>query len=194
MGFFTLKSNKTRRDRAVGTDSGDADTAILIALGANLPGHNRATPLRTCTRALDLMPEYDIRVLRRSRWYSSAPVPAADQPDFVNGVVQVATERGPEALLAALHQIEDALGRSRPRPNAARVIDLDLIAHGRSQREGEGGTDSGLVLPHPRFHERAFVLLPMADLLPDWRHPASGESLAALIAALAPDQRCAPLE
>ena len=203
MGLFALKANKTHRNR-----TGAAEAAILVALGANLPGHDGTTPMQSCRRALDLMAGRGIAVLRCSRWFSSAPVPEADQPDFVNGVVQVASALDPDALLAGLHEIEDRLGRVRNSANAARIIDLDLIAHGRTRRGGGGGAsgggsgggvggdaaNGGLVLPHPRLHERAFVLLPMVDLVPDWRHPVSGASLASLIAALAPGQRCTPLE
>ena len=168
------------------------DAAILVALGANLPGPAGAAPIETCARALDIMPGFGIEVRRRSRWFASAPIPAADQPDFVNAVVEVATALGPEALLAALHRIEDALGRERSAPNAARVIDLDLIAHGRTRRCG-GETARGLVLPHPRAHQRAFVLLPMVDLVPGWRHPGNGASLASMIARLPRGQRCTPI-
>ena len=186
-------ANETHAGTAGGRSGPAPDTAILVALGANLPGAGGAAPIETCGRALDLMPGFGIAIVRRSRWFASAPVPAADQPDFVNGVVLVATALDPEALLGALHRIEDTLGRERPHPNAARVIDLDLIAHGRIRRGTGGGAASGLVLPHPRVHERAFVLLPMADLVPGWRHPASGASLASMIAMLPPDRRCAPI-
>jgi len=120
---------------------------------------------------------------RRSPWYETAPVPASDQPWFVNGVAAVETELGPEALLAVLHRVEAELGRARSVPNAARIIDLDLLAYGRivtgggvpEQREGR------LVLPHPRLHERRFVLQPLVDLAPDWRHPVLGRTARELL-------------
>ncbi len=194
MGINTLNANKTHPGPTGGEGPGAApEEAILVALGANLPGVAGAAPIETCTRALDIMPRFGVAVLQRSRWFASAPLAAADQPDFVNGVARVSTALGPEALLAALHRIEEAFGRDRPYPNAARIIDLDLIAHGRTRCGADGEAAGGLVLPHPRLHERAFVLLPMADVAPDWRHPGSGASLAAMIAMLPPGQHCAPI-
>ena len=192
MGSFPPNANITRAGPG-GAGRSAAAEAILVALGANLPGRTGAAPLESCRQALAMMPDHGIEVVRRSRWFVSAPVPPGAQPDYVNAVVEVASARGPEALLAALHRIEDRLGRVRSRPNAARIIDLDLIAHGRIRRDAADGCPAGLVLPHPRLHERAFVLLPMADLVPDWRHPASGATLEEMIAALPPGQRCAPL-
>ena len=170
-----------------------ATGAVLVGLGANLPGATGAAPVETCARALEAMPAFGIEVVARSRWFSSAAVAETVQPDFVNGVARVATDLPPEGLLAALHRIEDLLGRRRPYPGAPRVIDLDLLAYGAALRDPGGGA-AGPVLPHPRLHERAFVLLPLTDVAPGWRHPATGSPLAALVAALPSGQRCAPLE
>jgi 2-amino-4-hydroxy-6-hydroxymethyldihydropteridine diphosphokinase len=128
-------------------------------------------------------------VLARSPWYESAPVPAADQPNYVNGVARLETSLDPAALLALLHRVEADLGRVRGVVNAARPADLDLLdVDGRVSRPGEVP-----VLPHPRLHLRAFVLLPLADVAPGWRHPVTGQGLAELMVALAPDQLCRPL-
>ncbi|MBE1236263.1 2-amino-4-hydroxy-6-hydroxymethyldihydropteridine diphosphokinase [Phaeovibrio sulfidiphilus] len=159
---------------------------ILIALGANLPGPAGA-PLDALETALGLMPASGIQVLARSRWYVTSPVPRSGQPDYINGVVSVDTALEPLALMEALQGIEQKMGRVRSVPNAARTLDLDLI-------DFRGlCLDSGrLTLPHPRAHLRAFVLYPLRDVAPEWRHPLTGASLDTLCAALDPDQdiRC----
>ena len=119
--------------------------------------------------------------LVRSRWYSSAPVPASDQPRYVNGVVRAWTELPPEVLLASLQAIEAANGRVRGAANAARTLDLDII-----DMDGLLRTAPDPVLPHPRAHVRGFVLYPLRDVCPAWVHPRTGESVAALIAGLGP--------
>ena len=94
----------------------------------------------------------------------------------MNAVAQVrVTEVSPEDLLLRLHAIEAGFGRIRTARNAARVLDLDLLAYHQERRSGT------FTLPHPRLSERAFVLTPLKDIAPDWRHPVSGERLAALL-------------
>ena len=132
-----------------------------------------------------------MKVLRRSRWYESAPVPLSDQPWYVNGVAEVETELGPERLLALLHEVEAAFGRVRREANAPRTLDLDLIAYGALVRGEEGPPP---VLPHPRMAGRAFVLLPLTEILPGWRHPVLGRSAAELAAALPKGQAIRPLQ
>jgi 2-amino-4-hydroxy-6-hydroxymethyldihydropteridine diphosphokinase len=157
---------------------------ILVALGSNLPTERFGGPRQNCEAALGAMALRGIRVLGRSRWYRSAPVPRSDQPWFVNGVAEVATALDPDGLLQALHTIEADFGRRRSAPNAARVIDLDLLAyHDIVSKPGEH-----LVLPHPRLHQRTFVVVPLAELAPDWRHPISGLSARDLLARLPTDQ------
>ncbi len=164
---------------------------ILIGLGANLPtpsGPPQAT-LAAALAALAALAGEGVEVLARSRWYRSAPVPPSDQPWFVNGVAALATQLDPAALLALLHRIEAHFGRVRRQTNEARPLDLDLLDY-----DGEiVATEGGLVLPHPRLHERGFVLLPLAEVAPHWRHPRLGRSVAELIAALPPDQQAEPL-
>ena len=130
-----------------------------------------------------------LRIVGRSRWYESAPVPMSDQPWYVNGVVEIDTDLDPASLLALLHEIEAAFGRTRSVRNEARPLDLDLLAYGdRVLTEAPRP-----LIPHPRLHERAFVLLPLAELAPDWRHPALGEGIQALIGRLPGDQVTRPL-
>ena len=161
---------------------------ILIAVGANLPSPEFGSLRATCEAALEELTRRGLRIVSRSRWFETAPIPASDQPWFVNGVVAVETDLPPEALLALLHDVEHRFGRQRRELNAARVLDLDIVAYGAVVR-----ADSPPILPHPRMQDRAFVLLPLADIAPDWRHPADGRPLADLIRALPADQLIRPL-
>lgn len=160
---------------------------ILIGIGANL--ESRFGPPRdACVEGLRQLEQHGVRVVRRSRWWETAPVPLSDQPWYVNGVAEVATDLEPAALLAVLHDVEQAMGRVRTVRNAPRVIDLDLLAYGDRVLGGN------LVVPHPRLHERAFVLRPLAELAPDWRHPVTGRTVAEMIAGLPEGQTARPLE
>lgn len=124
----------------------------------------------------------------RSKWYWSAPIPPSSQSLYINGVCAVETDIPPDRLLLQLHAIEARFGRVRTHPGAARVLDLDLLdCGGRILRLG-----GGLVLPHPRLHRRAFVLRPLADIAPGWRHPVLGLTAEALLAGCG-DQWLAPL-
>lgn len=155
---------------------------ILIAIGSNLPAPGLASPQATCDAAVArLAADPDIVVGDRSRWYESEPVPISDQPWYVNGVLRVETVLDATALLERLHAVEALFGRVRRVRNEARPLDLDLIDHDGLVLDGSAGPP---VLPHPRLRERAFVLLPLADVAPNWRHPATGEGIAALLAAL----------
>ena len=154
---------------------------ILVAIGANLPGPAGAPPLdtvRAAVHALAALPGARLEAV--SRWYETAPVPPSGQPDYINGVARL-TGLGlmPESLLAMLHAIEDRFGRQRAEPNAARSLDLDLI-----DMDGIVRAVPDPVLPHPRAHIRAFVLLPLLDVAPDWVHPGNGRSGRALLAAV----------
>jgi 2-amino-4-hydroxy-6-hydroxymethyldihydropteridine diphosphokinase len=163
---------------------------LYIGLGANLPHPRFGPPKATLEHVLTLFPRVDLRVLARSPWYESAPVPASDQPWYVNGVVRIATALSPQEVLSRLHGIEAELGRQRVEQNEARAVDLDIIAFGNMILRGP----TPPIVPHPRVTERGFVLLPLADLAPDWRHPATGERIAGLIARLPYDQVTRPLQ
>ncbi len=136
-----------------------------------------------------MLAERGIGLVSRSRWYRSAPVPPSDQPWFVNGVAAVQSGLGPEALLETLLAVERALGRVREVRWGPRLIDLDLLDYRGLVRAGPAP-----ILPHPRIAERAFVLLPLAEVAPGWRHPETGLPICELIARLPPDQAIAPLD
>lgn len=156
---------------------------IFVAVGANLPGPDGAPPIETCraaVAALDALPGLRLRGL--SRWYRTAPLPPSGQPDYVNAVAHLSGAAEPVALLAALQALEARAGRLRGAANAARTLDLDIIAMGSLMRAAPDP-----ILPHPRVHERQFVLMPLADVAPGWVHPILGQTAEALIAAL-PDQ------
>jgi 2-amino-4-hydroxy-6-hydroxymethyldihydropteridine diphosphokinase len=155
---------------------------ILIGLGANLPSA-LGPPQATLEAALAALEKNDVVIAQRSAWYRSAPVPAGDQPWYVNAVVAVVTRLGPVELLTLLHRVETRLGRVRRTRNEPRAVDLDILDY-----DGQVRADAP-VLPHPRLHRRGFVLLPLRDVAPAWRHPVSGAGLADLIGALPADQR-----
>ncbi|MBV8935824.1 MAG: 2-amino-4-hydroxy-6-hydroxymethyldihydropteridine diphosphokinase, partial [Alphaproteobacteria bacterium] len=130
----------------------------------------------------------DVKVLERSAWYHTEPVPRSEQPWFINAVVSVATQLCNKRLLEALQATEAQFGRVRGELNASRVLDLDILDY-RAER-----TDTpSLVLPHPRLHQRRFVLLPIAEIAPDWRHPILGLTAQQLLACLSSDQQVARL-
>ncbi|MSP29056.1 MAG: 2-amino-4-hydroxy-6-hydroxymethyldihydropteridine diphosphokinase [Acetobacteraceae bacterium] len=140
---------------------------ILVAVGSNLPDGEGRSPFEVCRRAAAALEGVvGLQVVAVSRWHRSAPVPPSGQPDFINGVVRLAGIVAPEVLLAALRGLEDAAGRWRGVANAARVLDLDIVAMGALVRAAPDP-----VLPHPRAHLRAFVMAPLAEVAPDWWHP-----------------------
>ncbi len=152
---------------------------VLIGIGANLPGVGFATPLETCEAAIKEMGRRGLAVSRRSRWCESAPVPPSGQPRFVNGAVALEDGPPPRELLDLLHAIERDFGRERRERNEARALDLDLLAWGDVAGEADG-----VVLPHPRLHQRAFVLMPLSDAAPDWVHPTLGLDVREMLANL----------
>lgn len=153
---------------------------ILVAVGANLASEGR-TPLATCRWAVDQVASLPgLRLCSVSRWFATRPIPASDQPSFVNGVIRLAGTAIPLDLLRSLHRIEAAAGRVRGAANAARTLDLDLLAV-----DGQVIATPALTLPHPRMQDRAFVMLPLHDVAPDWRHPVLGVTAMSLLEGVA---------
>jgi 2-amino-4-hydroxy-6-hydroxymethyldihydropteridine diphosphokinase len=149
-------------------------TNVAIALGSNLGDREAHLAF-----GLSALPGF-ITNLRTSRWHDTAPVGVSpDQPRYLNGVVAGETALSAREVLDRLLQIEEAAGRRRPSPMAPRTLDLDLILFGEEQIE-----EPGLVVPHPRFRERLFVLEPLAEVAPDWIDPATGSRIEELFSAL----------
>ena len=130
-----------------------------VALGANLD--DPVTQVHAAFDALRGLPAS--RLLRTSSLYRTAPVGYAEQPDFINAVCLIDTTLSAQALLAALHDIEAAFGRERSFRNAPRTLDLDIIDYAHCRHSSDA-----LTLPHPRAHERSFVMLPLAEIAPDY--------------------------
>jgi 2-amino-4-hydroxy-6-hydroxymethyldihydropteridine diphosphokinase len=164
---------------------------ILISIGGNLPGRKGETPLETCRWAVKrLVTIPSLRMSGMSSWYMTEPMPPSGQPPYVNAVARLAVEAGvmepdPAVLLRALQAIEAEAGRERGEPNAARTLDLDIIAMGKSGQMVRHAPDP--VLPHPRAHLRAFVLVPLLDVVPEWVHPVVGVGATELLRGM-PDQ------
>jgi 2-amino-4-hydroxy-6-hydroxymethyldihydropteridine diphosphokinase len=139
----------------------------FIALGANLD--DPAAQVAAGFEALAMLP--DTRLARMSSLYRSAPVGYLDQPDFINAVAMIETALPPRTLLDELLGIERRHGRVRDFPNAPRTLDLDILLYGDESHAGEA-----LTIPHPRMHERAFVLLPLAEIAPEANVPGLGRA------------------
>lgn len=152
-------------------------TTIYLGLGSNL-GDRQAALDAACAA---LGPQ--VRMLRRSPLYETAPWGYTEQDDFLNQVVEAETELNPEELLPALKGVEQQLGRQRRFRNGPREIDIDLLLYGQQQLTVQ--TAAGVLqVPHPGLAERAFVLVPLADLAPDLRIPGQAASIAELLSQL----------
>jgi 2-amino-4-hydroxy-6-hydroxymethyldihydropteridine diphosphokinase len=149
---------------------------ILIGVGSNLAYQPAATPCETADAAIAALPEIGVQLIARSSWYASEPVPVSDQPWFVNAVAIVATRFAPEVLLDRLLRLETKFGRVRGERNAARTLDLDLL-----DCDSRRCDTTTLILPHPRLHQRRFVLEPLREIAPEWRHPRLGLSPGQLL-------------
>ena len=132
--------------------------------------------------------EAGLPILRRSSWWRSAAWPDPSDQEYRNGVVLVEARLSPQALIRTLFMLENEFGRMRSVRNAPRTLDLDLIAHGRIVSD-----DPELTLPHPRAHERLFVMGPLAQIAPEWRHPVLGRTAAELAASATVGLDAAPL-
>ena len=157
---------------------------IYVGIGSNLTSKRCLSPYHTVLSAVEHFPKFGLKVCKQSNWYKSAPVPISKQPWFVNGVVKISSNQGAKSLLNVLHSIEDLFGRQRSDLNSSRTLDLDLLDY-----KGMIIDDCPeLILPHPRMEKRAFVLLPLRDICPDWRSPLTGQNIPDLITWLPADQ------
>ena len=161
------------------------DDAIVAALGSNLTG-GRESSVAVLEAALARFDAMGLKVLSLSSFWRSASWPDPAKPDYINAVALVETRLSAAEALAALHRIEDEFGRQRDEPNAPRVLDLDLIAYGRQVSEAPA-------LPHPRAADRLFVMGPVAEIAPAWRHPVLGKTAVELAAHATVGKDATPL-
>ncbi|MGQ0528170.1 MAG: 2-amino-4-hydroxy-6-hydroxymethyldihydropteridine diphosphokinase [Alphaproteobacteria bacterium] len=160
---------------------------ILIALGANLPGPH-GSPEQTLEAARRYL-EQHMLILRASRTWLCAPVPASEQPWYRNAVISVETVLPALGLFEMLKDTEERFGRTRTQKNEARILDLDLLTY-----RDELLKSPDLTLPHPRMQDRAFVLLPLQEVAPDWMHPVLKQHISELVKNLPRDQVAKPMD
>ncbi len=167
------------------------EISAYLGIGANLVPDGYDNLLEALEAAIAQLDKV-APIIRRSGWYRTAPVPVSDQPDFLNAVLGVATNNSPHELLREVNKIEVTFGRVRSVRNAARVLDIDILFFGRQVI-----ADAQLQIPHPRLHERAFVLRPLLEIAPNFCHPLNGLAIDTLyqkfIVSPEGEQECLPL-
>ena len=148
------------------------DHKIIIGIGGNLKSNDGTHPIKVAMKAIRYFNDYSIKVTDKSSWYETEPIPKSEQPNFFNCVVFANTNLNELDVLKSLHEIEYKLGRRRRVVNEARVIDLDLIDYSNKiLRNNE------IIIPHPRAHQRRFVMEPLAELDKNWVHPILKKSV-----------------
>ena len=157
---------------------------IYIGIGSNLNGKNNETPLQNCKKALVELKK-EVNICKISSWYKSEPIPVSNQPWFINGVVEISTNKSSLDLLKFILSIEEVFGRVREKKNEARILDLDIIDYKKKILY----IKNKLIIPHPRMHERSFVLQPLSELNPKWMHPIKKKGIKELIRNLNDKQK-----
>lgn len=154
----------------------------LVAVGI---GGNVGDRVRVLSQAISLLQKNPfIKSLQSSSWYETVPIGYEPQPLFLNGALALHTDLSPDELLVCLQEIEVTLGRHRTIPNGPRTVDMDLLFY------GDLLIDTGhLTVPHPRCAQRAFVLVPLSEILPNFIHPRLNRSISDLLADLGPVER-----
>ena len=179
----------TSRGRDIGRPAAAA-SRVLVALGGNLATSADGGPRGILEAALKAMPAFGIRVCARGPFYRTPSLSRYTQDDYVNSVIGIEMMLPPQPLLAMLHRIEALFGRVRRDRWGPRTLDLDfldykgLVVPAMDRRGIDAVGELPLALPHPGLMERGFVLLPLREVAPGWRHPATGESIETLIGRL----------
>ena len=182
----------------------DSSMSCLIGLGSNLQWGS-LDPADIISLSIYSLTAYPNSVKKISRFFQTPAFPIGSGPNFVNAAIMIRTKLTPQEVLAVLHEIEQQNARLREKRWAARTLDLDLLSYGASvipnseefrywfdlplDRQMKEIPDK-LILPHPRLHQRSFVLSPVMDIAPDWVHPVLGLSVAELYAQLSKEERC----
>ncbi|MCY4302516.1 MAG: 2-amino-4-hydroxy-6-hydroxymethyldihydropteridine diphosphokinase [Aestuariivita sp.] len=177
---------------------------MLVALGANLSEPDGA-PESNLVRALQELVTQGIELRSVSRFFRTPCVPKGAGPSYINAAIVIGARETPDKVLGKLHQTEAVMGRQRHERWGNRTLDLDLIAAGSSiwpdrhtyllwreltLEEQRVRAPQQLVLPHPRMENRAFVLIPLLDIAPEWRHPLSGKTVRDMVDDLPEDALC----
>ena len=157
---------------------------IYIGIGSNLNGKNNETPLQNCKKAVVELKK-EVNICKISSWYKSEPIPVSNQPWFINGVIEISTDKSSLDLLEFILSIEKVFGRVREKKNEARILDLDIIDYKKKILYKK----NKLIIPHPRMHERSFVLQPLSELNPKWMHPIKKKGIKELIRNLNDKQK-----
>ena len=139
---------------------------IIISIGGNIKSEDGTHPIKVARKAIDYLKDFSIKVTEQSSWYETEPIPKSNQPNFFNCIVFANTILNELDVLKSLHEIEHKLGRRRRVVNEARIIDLDLIDYSNKILKNKQ-----IVIPHPRAHQRRFVMEPLAELDKNWVHP-----------------------
>ena len=139
---------------------------IIISIGGNIKSKDGSHPIHVAKKAINCLEDYSIQVTNQSSWYETEPIPKSDQPNYFNCVVFAKTTLNELNVLNSLHDIENIFGRRRLTVNEDRVIDLDLIDYSNKIL-----SNKEIVIPHPRAHQRRFVMEPLAELDKNWFHP-----------------------
>lgn len=178
---------------------------VAIALGSNVSSNPNSSQLMV-EKALGLMGELGLKPTKTSQFYKTPAFPAGAGPDFINAAALCKTTLGAQEILGHLHDIEARLGRVRVNRWEQRSIDLDLLFYGQHVLPNESEAKAWIsmplsqqlkqvpkemILPHPRLHERAFVLVPLADIAPNWQHPILGQTVQQMLEKLPTDEKAA---
>ncbi|MEX0351391.1 MAG: 2-amino-4-hydroxy-6-hydroxymethyldihydropteridine diphosphokinase [Paracoccaceae bacterium] len=176
-----------------------------VALGANLKFHEN-TPELTLGQAIKALADQGVVIRAVSRFFATPCFPAGAGPDYVNAAILIETAAAPRIILGQLHEVEARFGRERVQRWGMRTLDMDLVLAGDqvapdidafrswqaldAQTQARNAPDR-LILPHPRLQDRAFVLAPLADIAPEWRHPVLGQTVREMLLALPEEERTA---